>query len=144
MTVTYQIQTEFNDILLTDANGEEYRMPAEFRELVARYLEPITEADRSGKLKGEAYWYPRFEQFEEALTDITVVRDALNELTDDGNRQRQMVRLFYDELPAWTKSRDLLESKFKVRIVEPALMVSRGYVRSDMEFVNEQFSIRYA
>ncbi len=142
--MTYQIQTEFNDILLTDANGEEYRMPAEFRELVARYLEPITEADRSGKLKGEAYWYPRFEQFEEALTDITAVRDALNELTDDGNRQRQMVRLVYDELPDWTKSRELLESKFKVRIMEPALMVSKGYVRSDINFVNEQFAQKYA
>ena len=114
--MTYQIETEFNDMLLTDGKGEVYRMPAEFRELVAHYLKPITEADRSGKLNGEAYLYPRFEQFEDALTDITAVRDALNELTDDGDRQRQMVRLVYDELPVWTKSRELLESKFKVRI----------------------------
>lgn len=137
--MTYQKTVEFNDIILTDANGVEYRIPADFRELVARCLEPISEADRTGKLKGEAYLYLRFEEFEDAITDIPDVRNALNEMSSDGQRHRQILQLFYNDLPKWAKCRETLEGKFKVRITEPALMVSKGYYRGDMEFVTRQF-----
>lgn len=137
--MTYQKPVEFNDIILTDANGVEYRIPAEFRALVARCLEPISEADRTGKLKGEAYLYQRFEEFEDAITDIPDVRYALNEMSSDGQRHRQILQLFYNDLPKWAKCREMLEGKFKVRITEPELMVSKGYYRGDMEFVTRQF-----
>lgn len=137
--MTYQKTAEFNDIILTDAQNIEYRIPAEFRALVARYLEPISEADRTGILKGEAYLYQRFEEFEDAITDIPDVRNALNEMSSDGQRHRQILQLFYSELPQWTKCRETLEAKFKVKIVEPELMVSKGYYRGDMEFVSRQF-----
>ncbi|KAB2680023.1 hypothetical protein [Brucella tritici] len=137
--MTYQKTAEFNDIILTDAQNIEYRIPAEFRALVARCLEPISEADRTGILKGEAYLYQRFEEFEDAITDIPDVRNALNEMSSDGQRHRQILQLFYSELPQWTKCRETLEAKFKVKIVEPELMVSKGYYRGDMEFVSRQF-----
>ncbi|WP_139975209.1 hypothetical protein [Ochrobactrum sp. CGA5] len=137
--MTYQKTVEFNDIILTDDRGVEYRIPADFRELVARCLEPISEADRTGKLKGEAYLYQRFEEFEDAITDIPDVRYALNEMSSDGQRHRQILQLFYNDLPKWAKCRETLEGKFKVRIVEPELMVSKGYYRGDMEFVTRQF-----
>gem|GEM_PF-6655708 len=137
--MTHQKTVEFNDIILTDAQNIEYRIPAEFRALVAQCLEPISEADRTGILKGEAYLYQRFEEFEDVITDIPDVRYALNEMSNDGQRHRQILQLFYNELPKWAKCRETLEAKFKVKIVDPELMVSKGYYRGDMEFVSRQF-----
>ncbi|ASV88581.1 hypothetical protein CES85_3213 (plasmid) [Ochrobactrum quorumnocens] len=70
---------------------------------------------------------PSTEPFEDAITDIPEVRDTLNELTSDGQRQRQILQLFYTDLPKWVKCRETLEAKFRVKIVELELMVSKGY-----------------
>ena len=127
------------DTVWHDREGNErLRMTAEFKALVFDCLRPIAEADRSRVMKeGKALLFLSVKDFEDALTDIPEVRDALNDLTDAARKQELIVNYFWQQLPAWSKSSELFASTFRTRIVDPEMLVSHGYYRGNLRFVSE-------
>lgn len=126
------------DTIWMDRNDQErLRLTAEFKSLVFRCLQPIADADISRRMKkDEALLFVSPLVFEEALTDIPEVRNELNLLTDDAQLQKLVVDYFWRQLPEWAKSKQNFENTFRVRVIEPELIVSHGFYRGHLDFAN--------
>ncbi len=108
------------------------RVPAELRALLDEILSPYAIAEETGDHGDVAPFLTRRE-FDSVMLSIDEVYDAINAVSADQNDHDRILSLAWESLPAWAKSREAFEAKWRVRIADPAHSISYGYVRGNID-----------
>lgn len=107
-------------------------VPAELHELLDEILSPYAEAEAFADHRGVFPFLTRRE-FDSIMLSIDEVYDAVNAVSGDQDDHDRILSLAWGSLPAWAKSREAFEAKWRVRIADPAHSISYGYVRGNID-----------
>lgn len=108
------------------------RVPADVNALFDELLEPYATADARG-VRGDVAPFLTRNHFDEIMLSIDEVREAMNSVSRNADDHDRMLSLLWSGLPDWAKSREAFEKRWRVRVVDPRVMMSPGFVRGRVD-----------
>ncbi|MHA6643780.1 hypothetical protein [Mesorhizobium sp. A623] len=110
------------------------RVPVEVNEIFDAVLEPYTSAEVTG-VRGDVAPFLTRDEFDDVMMSINEVREAVNSVAkNDEDRDRVLSHIWAD-LPSWAKSREAFQQRWQLRVIDPRVSLSPGYVRGRVEEV---------
>jgi len=126
---------EIEIIVICDENGNErLRMPSSIRDLFGEILQPYADAEAIDHHCGLAPFLSA-EDFKDFLRSDDELVAAMNAVSKSDEDHDRMLTVAWSMLPDWAKSVSEFEKRWKLRIGNPGLYVSYGYLRGHVPSV---------
>jgi len=122
-------------IAICDEGGnEQLRIPSSLKASFQKILQPYTDADAADDHGGLAPFIG-IDDFKDFVRSDEEITDAMNEVSQSADDHDRILAVAWSILPNWAKSVSAFEKRWKLRIGEPSLYVSHGYLRGHMPSV---------
>lgn len=110
------------------------RVSVEANAIFDAVLEPYTSADATG-IRGDVAPFLTRDDFDGVMISIDEVREAINSAAKNADDRDRVLSHLWADLPSWAKSREAFQQRWQVRVIDPRVSLSPGYVRGRVDEV---------